>query len=145
MKYWVPIFVMIFYIRTFWNPLFTLKFSPTKKKKSFQIFCLFFMIAPYPFLILYFGSSFLFPFLVSTLITLFISDPYLLSQHTYFERKYYENTLTSPTIPPREQDAYTRELIFSPLISNLIFYEFQLSYSSPLLPLSTGLPPPLFG
>ena len=29
-KYWVPIFVISFYIRSFWNPFFTLKFSPTK-------------------------------------------------------------------------------------------------------------------
>ena len=124
-KYWIPIFVISFYIRSFWNPLFTLQFAPTKKKKAFQIFCLFFMILPYLVLYYFFGVGFLLPFLVSTFFTLFVSDPFLLSQHTYFERKYFKENESHSTIPPRRQDEYTRELIFPPLVSNFVFMNFN--------------------
>ena len=124
-KYWVPIFVISFYIRSFWNPLFTLQFSQTNKRKAFQLFCLFFMLLPYIVLIYFFGMVFLIPFLLSTFFTLFVSDPFLLSQHTYFERKYYDKANSHLTIPPRKQDQYTRELIFPPLISNLVFMNFN--------------------
>ncbi len=124
-KYWIPIFVISFYIRSFWNPLFTLQFAPTKKKKVFQLFCLLFMISPYFVLYYFLGTSFLFPFLISTFFTLFVSDPFLLSQHTYFERKYYKQNEPNSTIPPRKQDQYTRELIFPPLVSNFVFMNFN--------------------
>lgn len=136
-KYWVPIFVISFYIRSFWNPFFTLQFSSTNRKKAFQFFCLFFMILPYIVLYHFFGMKFLVPFLLSTFFTLFVSDPFLLSQHTYFERKYYNELDAHPTIPPRKQDDFTRELIFPPLISNFVFMNFNyhvLHHFFPSLP-----------
>ncbi|MBG08126.1 MAG: hypothetical protein CME68_05170 [Halobacteriovoraceae bacterium] len=136
-KYWVPIFVISFYVRSFWNPFFTLQFSPTIKKKALQLFCLLFMIMPYIILCYFFGMNFLIPFLLSTFFTLFISDPFLLSQHTYFERKYYNEEDSHPTIPPRKQDEYTREIIFPPFISNFVFMNFNfhvLHHFFPSLP-----------
>ncbi|MEE2743562.1 MAG: fatty acid desaturase [Bdellovibrionota bacterium] len=122
-KYWIPIFVISYYVRSFWNPSFTLQFSKTKRKKFFQIFCLFFMFLPYVLLLDAFGWKFLSVFLLSTFVTLFVSDPFLLSQHNYFERGYTQEF--SKPVPPREQDSFTRELMFPSFISNLVFMNFN--------------------
>ena len=137
-KYSIPLFVPIFYFRSFWNPFFTLQFSKSASKKVFQIFCLFFMLLPYIILTALIGWKFLAIICPSFFLTLIIADPFLLSQHNYFERQYFDENKSDRPVPLREQDIYTRELVFPPFIANFVFMNFNYHVSHHFFPKLPG-------
>ncbi|MEC9464354.1 MAG: fatty acid desaturase [Myxococcota bacterium] len=125
-KYWIPIFIPAFYIRTFWNPSFSFKLAKTYRDKAFHIFCLVFMFTPYVTFTLLFGWEFIITIFPGIFFTIWFADPFLLSQHVHMPRFFSSDVEGTPRpVPLREQDQYTREVTFPKFISDLVFMNFN--------------------
>jgi len=136
-KYWIPVIALTYVITTFWN-LKKLKiyFPERKKIRSHQLQIAFLMII-YVGLILLFGLTFIKVWLGAFIVYLFISDPYLLSQHTHLE---YKNAQEEPIKPVRyiDQDTYSRTVRFPNWVEKYIFYNSNnhgLHHQFPWIPI----------
>ena len=125
-KYWIPLFIPAFYIRTFWNPFFSFTMAKNNKEKAFQIFCLLFMFAPYIVMTYIFGAEFLLTIFPGLYFTIWFADPFLLSQHVHLPRFFSSDVEGTPKpVPLRLHDQYTREVTFPKIISDLVFMNFN--------------------
>jgi fatty acid desaturase len=92
-------------------------------------------IGPHVVMSFVYGWTYWATFLPSTILLLLITDPMLLSQHCYLPWKYAsEQTYKVRPVQLRQQDDLTRELIFSPWVSNYVFMYFNYHIAHHYLP-----------
>jgi fatty acid desaturase len=135
-KYWIPIFTLSFSFDNFWNLKKLNNLYPEKKHKNLfsvilpALFHLYFLISMGPFQYLkVWGIAYLF-FLV-------LCDPLLLSQHSA-KKQMIANKNKVSMIHFREQDEYTRSLIFPNFVEKFILLGFNKHTLHHLIPTIPG-------
>ncbi|OUR93693.1 hypothetical protein A9Q84_19715 [Halobacteriovorax marinus] len=137
-KCWIPIMTLSFSFDNFWNIRKLFRMYPSWKFKWRNTFSIIFLITAYTTLIYTFGWS---PFFkiwgLGYLIFLLISDPLLLSQHSGVPQMISKEGVPTKKVHFKDQEQYTRGLIFPKWISSYILIGFNshiLHHFFPTLP-----------
>jgi omega-6 fatty acid desaturase (delta-12 desaturase) len=135
-KYWIPIFTLSFSFANFWNVKKLNKMFPQyKMKNAFSIFLpsIFHLI-----LINAFGlHAYFHTFGLGFFVFLVLCDPLLLSQHSSIPQNHSQGEKVS-AFSFREQDQYTRSLVFPHWMSKYIFFGFNNHIVHHLIPTMPG-------
>lgn len=122
-KFWIPIFSLSFSLSNFWNIGKLKKLYPEKLHEN--IFSIFLLPLLYGIIIFLIGSEqFIKVWGGAYLVFLVISDPLLLSQHSSIPQKFAGKEKVSP-IPFKDQDEFTRSLIFPKWVTKYILLSFN--------------------
>lgn len=135
-KYWIPLFTLSFSFANFWNiKKLNRMFSHYKLKNYFSIF---FPTIVHFLLIAHYGQTTYFhSFGLGFFVFLFLCDPLLLSQHSSIPQKHSQGNKVSAFLF-REQDQYTRSLVFPEWMSKYIFLGFNNHIVHHLIPTMPG-------
>lgn len=137
-KLWIPIMTLSFSFDNFWNIKKLYRMYPSWKFKWRNTFSILFLFATYTCVISFFGwSEFLKVWGLGYLIFLLISDPLLLSQHSGVPQMVSKEGETAKKVHFKDQDEYTRSLIFPSWVSTFILLGFNrhiLHHFFPTLP-----------
>lgn len=135
-KYWIPLFTLSFSFANFWNIKKLNRLFPEKKLNNY-----FSIILPVVFhitLFLIVGSHLYFKSYGLAFFTfLFLCDPLLLSQHSSIPQKHSHGEKVT-MVHFREQDQYTRSLIFPGWMNRYIFLGFNNHILHHLIPTMPG-------
>jgi omega-6 fatty acid desaturase (delta-12 desaturase) len=134
-KYWIPIFSLSFSLSNFWNVPKLVRLFPQKKFRF--IFSILFVCLTHLGIILVLDlQSYLHIWGFAYLIFFIISDPLLLSQHAGIPQHHSRNEKVGQ-FHMRDQDDFTRSLIFPKLLRRFFFFGFNnhgLHHLYPTLP-----------
>jgi fatty acid desaturase len=120
-RLWIPIFSVSFSLSNFWNMKKLKELYPGKEGKF--LFSILFLIGSYLLLVTVVPPFFkVWGF--AYFIFLFLSDPLLLSQHSSVPQNHTRGKKVKP-ISFREQDVYTRSLIFPSFVTKYILLSFN--------------------
>lgn len=135
-KFWIPLFTLSFSFANFWNVKKLNQMLPQHTSKN-----LFSILLPALFhlsLIAFYGwSSYLHAFGLGFLVFLVLCDPLLLSQHSSIPQNHSHGDKVNQ-FPFREQDHYTRSLIFPHWMSKYVFLGFNNHIVHHLFPTMPG-------
>lgn len=122
-RLYLPSLTLAFSLKNFWNlPRLFKIFKETSKRAQF-VFSVMFLIISFS-LQVYFIPDFLQAWAGGYLLFLVISDPLLISQHVHIPQKLSNGQVVSP-ITVKEQDIYTRSLVFPKWVSRYILLSFD--------------------
>jgi len=135
-KYWIPLFTLSFSFANFWNVKKLNSMFPQYRAKN--LFSILFPTFIHLSFILWLGfSSYLHSFGLGFLVFLVLCDPLLLSQHSSIPQNHSQGEKVS-AFQFREQDQYTRSLIFPQWMSQYIFLGFNNHIVHHLIPTMPG-------
>lgn len=135
-KYWIPLFTLSFSFANFWNIKKLNRMFPQYKLKN--AFSIFFPVVVHIFLIANYGwSTYAHSFGLGFFVFLFLCDPLLLSQHSSIPQNHSQGAKV-PAFQFREQDQYTRSLVFPHWMSKYIFLGFNNHIVHHLIPTMPG-------
>jgi omega-6 fatty acid desaturase (delta-12 desaturase) len=123
-RYWVPVFALSFSFGNFWNlpKLFRLCRKPGEKARCIWS-CVFLILFVAP-VFVFWPLEALRAYGLSYLLYLFVSDPLLLSQHAHIPQQLSRGETVRP-VPLRQQDTYTRTLVFPEWASKWVLLRFD--------------------
>lgn len=123
-RYWVPVFALGFSFGNFWNlpKLFRLCRKPAERVRCAWS-CIFLVVTVVPIFALWPAES-LRAYGLAYFLYLLVSDPLLLSQHAHIPQKFSGGESVRP-VPLRQQDLYTRTLVFPNWVSKWILLRFD--------------------
>lgn len=135
-KYWIPLFTLSFSFANFWNiKKLNRMFPQYRLKNSFSI--LFPSLFHLCFIFFYGWSSYFHAYGLGLLVFLILCDPLLLSQHSSIPQNHSQGEKVNQ-FPFREQDHYTRSLVFPHWASKYIFLGFNNHIVHHLFPTMPG-------
>lgn len=135
-KYWIPIFTLSFSFANFWNIKKLKRMFPQHRIKN--LFSIFLPTIFHLILINAFGiPAYLHTFGLALFVFLLLCDPLLLSQHSSIPQKHSHGEKVN-AIPFREQDQYTRSLVFPHWVSKYILLGFNNHIVHHLIPTMPG-------
>jgi fatty acid desaturase len=135
-KFWIPICTLSFSFSNFWNLEKLNKMFPDKKFKNY--FSIFLPVVIHLTLLIFLGPfQFLKMWGLAYFIFLFICDPLLLSQHTGKKQMIALDEKVS-MINFKDQDEYTRSLVFPKFIEKIILLGFNKHTLHHLIPTLPG-------
>jgi len=125
-KFWIPIMTLSFSFDNFWNVKKLNKMYPSKKFQWRNTFSILFLLLSYATL-LYFipWSVFIKAWGLGYLIFLLLSDPLLISQHSGVDQMVSTPGEKPEKVHFRNQDEYTRALVFPNWITKFILIGFN--------------------
>ena len=122
-RYWIPIFTLGYRIGIFWNSeKLRRHLSPEAYARARRAMGIHLIL--YAALIATFGTS-LFLILPAILMSFVLSDLVTLSQHSHIRMEHSGGKDVSP-VPTRNQVKYTRSLLAPRIVSNYLFFNFNL-------------------
>lgn len=131
----IPVLTLAFSFKNFWNLPRLFRLFPDTTKHIHFVFSIFLLIAVFAAQV-YFVPGFLAAWIVGYCFFLFLSDPLLISQHVHIPQKISHGATVNP-FSVKEQDQYTRTLIFPTWVSKYILLGFDkhtLHHIIPRLP-----------
>ncbi len=134
-KFWIPIFTLSFSFANFWNVRKLNRLFPDKRRKNY--FSIFLPVAFHLALITVFGIFYFKIYALAFFVFLFLCDPLLLSQHTSIPQNHSHGEKVT-MIHFREQDQYTRSLVFPMWMNRYIFFGFNNHILHHLIPTMPG-------
>lgn len=135
-KYWIPLFTLSFSFANFWNIKKLNRLYPQFKMKN--LFSIFLPMMFHLTLISVFGiKAYMHAFGLGFLIFLILCDPLLLSQHSSIPQNHSHGDKVT-AFQFREQDQYTRSLIFPRWMGKYIFLGFNNHIVHHLFPTMPG-------
>lgn len=123
-KYWIPIFVVSFCVQTFYNWRQLFKLYPATKRKQQHVFSIILIILVHGLSCLILGTMYAQIIGFAFFLNILFSDPILLSQHTHLDQHHVEGKKVRPH-SFRDQDLFTRTLIYPQWYSRYILYHFD--------------------
>lgn len=120
-KLWIPIFSVSFSLSNFWNIKKLKALYPEHREKF--LFSILFLLGTYLLLIVIYDNFFK-VWGLAYLLFLVISDPLLLSQHSSVPQLHTRGKKVKP-ISFKEQDVYTRSLLFPTFVTKYILLSFN--------------------
>ena len=137
-RWWIPVFTLSFSFLNFWNIQKLFRLYPGTIQKMQNILSIAFLLVLYPVVICWIGPDVFFRiWLFAYLLFLLISDPLLLSQHSAVPQKMSNGMVVDP-ISFREQDKYSRTLLFPAWIERFILLGFNNHIAHHLFPYIPG-------
>lgn len=134
-KFWIPIFSLMFSLSNFWNIPKLTKLFPEKRSSFF--FGIIFICSIHMTLIFFLSwEKYLHFWGLGYVIFFILSDPLLISQHAGISQ-YHSHGQQVTQFHMRDQDNFTRSLIFPPWVSKYILLGFNnhsLHHLYPTLP-----------
>jgi omega-6 fatty acid desaturase (delta-12 desaturase) len=134
-KYWIPIFSLSFSFANFWNIPKLNRLFPDKKAQN--LFSILYVPAVHGCMMWILGfDSYISLWGISFLVFLLLSDPLLISQHSGVPQ-YHSRGQAVTQIQVREQDDFTRSLIFPRWAQRFVLFGFNghiLHHLYPSLP-----------
>jgi fatty acid desaturase len=135
-KYWIPLFTLSFSFANFWNIKKLNRMFPQYKWRNH--FSIFFPAVVHILLIAHYGhTTYLHSFGLGFFVFLFLCDPLLLSQHSSIPQNHSHGNKVSAFLF-REQDQYTRSLVFPDWMSKYFFLGFNNHIVHHLIPTMPG-------
>jgi len=122
--FWIPLFTIGYRIGNYWNP------SKLKKYLPAQVLPAVFLnqwlqLMAYAALFYFFGDWIARKLLIGYIVSLMISDLFILSQHSHIEIPLAGNAEVKP-IRYMEQLRYTRSIAFFKYVGRLLYFNFNL-------------------
>lgn len=135
-KYWIPLFTLSFSFANFWNVRKLNKMFPQNQLKN--LFSIFLPTIFHLILINVVGfSTYMHSFGLGFFVFLVLCDPLLLSQHSSIPQNHSQGEKVNQ-FPFRDQDQYTRSLVFPYWMSKYIFFGFNNHIVHHLVPTMPG-------
>lgn len=128
----IPALTLAFSLKNFWNLPRLFKIFPDPEKRIQFIFSIFFLISVFA-LQIYFLPGFFSAWVLGYCLFLFLSDPLLISQHVHIPQQFSNGASVSP-FSVKEQDQFTRTLLFPKWISKYILLGFDKHTLHHLIP-----------
>lgn len=131
-KYWIPLLILAFSFKNFWNVPRLFRLFPKKNDHLQFLFSISLLIVAFTLSVIYIPKFFIF-WSLGYFLFLFWSEPILISQHTHIPQKISAGQEVRP-IPVYEQEIYTRALRFPPFISKFILLKFDFHIAHHIWP-----------
>ena len=120
----LPLFTIAYRLGNYWSPAKLKKHLPPQKLKAVYL-NQFILLALYVLVFYFFGEFIFNKLLCGYLISLVISDIFILSQHSHIEMPLAQGREVKPLKYP-DQVPYTRSIIFNNFLARFLFLNFNL-------------------
>lgn len=135
-RWWIPTFSVIYRLANYWHLPRLRRFLPKGALRPMVINAVV-LAALYLALAIWLGPVLLLRLVgLALFLGLVFQDVFLLGQHTHVPQNLAEGAKVEP-IPFKEQEVYTRSVLFPPLISRLVLFgadEHELHHMYPSIP-----------